>query len=118
MPLLREEQETVVRIGFYDETLSICTTNPTHARRYIKAGLVPVVGRMPSKWEEKEDRNGNTVRGKVLEYEETSWIFTAPADWFQHPRPKKRVSEAQRVAAAERMRKMHGKDEDDGEDDD
>lgn len=116
MPLPREEQETVVRIGFYDDTCSITTTNPTHAGHLMKRGLTPSISRIPTKWNETEDKKGR-IKREPVEWEDTCWNFTAPADWFKLPRPKKQVSEEQKQAARERMKAMHAKG-DDPEDDD
>ena len=114
MPLSRPEQETLVRIGFYDEVCSITTSNPTHARRLIKAGLTPSISRIPSKWDEVEDDAGH-VKRTVTEWEDATWSFTAPRNWFKLPKAPRKMSEAAKQAAGERLRMARVQDDDDDE---
>lgn len=98
MALSREEQETIIRLGYNDENLTLTTTNPAHARRMEKMGFVADVSK---------------IGGEAV-----SWIFRLPGDHFKLPRPKKKLSDLQRQAAAERMRAMRTADDEGADDED
>lgn len=89
MPITLAEQETVIRVGARDTELTVSTTNPAHARQIERRGFTP-------------ERVG-TSEGKPV-----AWTFRMPAEYFVLPRPKRRVSESQRAAAAERLKAMRG----------
>jgi hypothetical protein len=85
--LTREEWETIIRLGWGESEMTLSTTDPKHARYMEKLGIEP-------------------YKVTCIDGSTSSWVYKLPADHFKLPRPKKRVSESQRVAAGERMRKM------------
>lgn len=106
MPIPREEQETTQTACYGADTFTFGTTNPVHMRYMLRRGLKPThVDRVATKWAEVVDKKtGAITKGKPLEWDELSWTFTVPADWYQLPRPKKHVSEETRAKTSERMK--------------
>jgi hypothetical protein len=123
MSVPRDEMESTIRLGYYDDELVFNTTNPAHARHMDRLGVKPFsVSRVATAWEEVSvKRKGEVVveRGNPIEWDEVAWTFKVPADWFKLPRPKRQVSEAQRAHMSQmaQLRFGNGGDADESDDD-
>lgn len=104
MPLVREEQETTVNWEYASDTITVSTSYPPHMRALVKLGYEPKVSRVVTKWDVSEDKKGRVTQTPA-ETDEVTWTFTLPSEYFKLPRPKRRVSEEQRAARSERMRR-------------
>jgi hypothetical protein len=114
MPLQRIEIETVIRIGYYDEKCTVVTGDPKYKRALDelipKGAVLRRTSRVPVKWEDKMV-DGDVVQGKPIEWDDATWEYECPAEWFRLPKPPKQMSDEQKKAAGERMRNMRKKNE-------
>lgn len=103
MPVPREEQESVITAMWGADTITFSTSNPAHFRAMTKLGYAPTqTSRVVTAW--RDETKGKHTYRVAAEWDEVAWTFTLPAECFKLPRPKRKVSDAQRQAAGERLR--------------